>query len=372
MRDMRNAFGRAPETFKYSVAGALNQIQREEKQRRRVKRPVLVLAAVLALMLAGVVYAAVYQYRLANYYEEHYATQIAPEVQEQMLAEIPQDAVEVGPLLFRVQEVYLEDGWLLASVNLATKDGTPAYFIATDVGPEDQVGSFTQENRFEDTRSYLEAAREDGYKLFYVNFGAHIPEYDGGVSSLEFITLPDGTSTFVSNAEVAAVPEGTERVTVEYYCGVVEIDLGTGEYLEDERIRHTFQEEVSVHRAESGEGFPVGKTFAGTSIRLDEVAFTQTSLGIQCEMYCTRDEGAEGPFFGDDNDIWLTLVDAQGEYLDPGAGNDDIGEIEPGRWRVIRSMRWTEPPASGEAIYVKCYDVMADKFTYDIMPVNIP
>lgn len=374
MRDMRRAFGRAPEDFKYSVAGVLQEIRHAEQAApRRIKlsrRMVLVAAAVGTLLLAGVVYAVVSEYRLANYYQEYYQVDISPEVQEQMAAEAPADTVQVGPLLLRVQEAYLEDRTLYASANISTADGSPAYYIATDIGPEDRVGTFLQEGRGEDDRSYLQAAREDGRKLYYVGFYADIPEAEGGSGSMEYTLLPDGTATFVSTSEVEGLPAGQEKAMAEYMLVVKEVDLDTGEYVEGD-FRHSFQEEVSARHSEESGGFDVGKMFANSAVQLDEIVFRKMALGTDCLMYCSNVEGAEGVRLSPDADYWLTLVDETGDYLPNGAGDDNWELLDDGRVLITRSIRDEQVPASGGTLYIKLYNVM-NKDTVDIMEVKAP
>lgn len=342
----QDAYGAAPEEFKASITSALRRIEEEKPVKKQSLRLAVCIAAAL-LLLAGVVYAAANDWKLFNFYNERYGIDISEEAQNAIGQNHMGQRMEVGDVIFTVQEAIADGRYLYLTVKAESKDANSAYLMGIMDSPSDWMtfdGKYEYEK--ENRRSYKRAALEDGKRLISAETWANVIGHEGNGGFGDSVVLSDGSLRVMIGQELPIDP-GETAIEVELKAYVREWMVGEEgeEYvpgnLQDKSIRFTLPVTPPVEQVSIDVG---GKLLPGTAAEIDRVWLLVTPLSCYYKIKYTVIETEDKLLAAHSrNVLWFELLDEQGEALPMGlslsgsiASEDDVHYAQESSVRLTK------------------------------------
>ncbi len=309
-QDCKNAFGKAPESFKGRIAFTLSTVKEEPRMKKFSIRLVLI-AAILLLLMAGVVYAASTEWKTLDFLTEWFKREPAAKLQEAMLKNDIRQTFEVGDFLVTLEEAVADDRFLYISANVHMKNGEEAYFLPMNIAYSKKVcdvigshlfmmrsirsdpadGEFKEAQRIytdkppvsDDQRTLRKAAEEEGKRLISVSLWVKYGETYNDITS--FTVLPDGSISFVLGSSIF-----TEEKTldVELNFSAHEVDIA-GLY-EKDNVSKTVPLKLDVTPTLEKKTVDLtGCVVEKGNVQADRVEFELTPITLHYRLYFTAD-----------------------------------------------------------------------------------
>ena len=310
MKDVsyENAFGKAPDSFKNRVASALVHMEEEQKMKRFTVR-MIVIAAIVLILMAGVVYAASTEWKILNFATGWYHKAPVTNLQKAIIENDVRQTFQAGDYEVTVEEAIADGRFMYISANVRIKSGSGAYFLPMRMTPYKTVGEtmgrhfyimrpsiqypleqgFQEPNTMftedapvsEDSRALWKAAEEDGKRLLSATLWVSWEGRNNEITS--FTVLPDGSVSFVLGSEIhsdAKVLNATLQFVAE--------EVSPQNLKKTERVSHTLPLEVPVSSAmETRQADVAGITLEGTDITFERLEFYLTPLTLHYELQFT-------------------------------------------------------------------------------------
>ena len=338
----QDAYGTAPESFTSSVASALRRIKEEGPVKKLNLRLAVCVAAALVL-IAGVVYAAVNEWKLFDFYKARYGIDISEEAQGAIKQNDMGQRIEAGGVVFTVQEAIADGRHLYLTAKAELRETDTAYLMGAMDSPADWMvtdGNYEKENR----RSYKRAAMEDGKRLITAEAWARAAEHDDNGGFGDSIMLADGSLRIINGVDLPLDPEETVleielRVTVyEWLPDETGEDYRPSDFI-SEILRFTLPVTPAAEQVTIDLG---GQPFPGTAALLDRCSFWVTPLSCYYKIEYTVVETEDKLLTAHSrNVLWFELLDEQGEPLPMGLtlsrsthSDDDVHYTQEGSVRL--------------------------------------
>lgn len=335
-QDYKNAFGKAPDSFKYRVAFALRRVEEEKKVKRFSIRLILIVGIILVLM-AGVVYAASMEWKLLDAFSARYEREPSEHLQEVIKSSSMNKSYDAGEYLVTLEEAVADGRLMYITANVRMKNGEEVYFVPMSISsfmrigevagshyevivpysnPLDYKGSYIekvgqQQTVVGDERSFRQAAMEDGKRMININLWlSYGGEYNKKTS---FTILPDGSVSFVLAMDVS-----TEKKTVDVELKLLAREVnGSGNYAGG-NVQEDIPLSLPVMPVLEKKTVDAHDTMIeGTDIVVDRMEISLTPLALQYELYFSSPSDLskqERPFF------YFSFRNEQGEPIDMGLG----------------------------------------------------
>ncbi len=332
-QEYKNAFGKAPESFKNRVAYTLTHMEEERKVKKFSLRLVLIAGIVLILM-AGVVYAASTEWRLFNFFSGMYGRTPGDELQKAIEGNNIARSYETEKLTVDLTEAIADGKYMYLTAVIKPKPGQKLLLLPMDAMPDDSVAMWTGRpgvvSKPEDkNRTFLQLAKEEGKKLVAVNLWYQSGDISNDLA--DFIQLPDGGVSFVVGGTMV-----TDASKLPVSLIMTEQELTEeGEYLADTQTKETFAFDLAVtppitQKTVTGNQIKVQN--AGASI--DRVQLTLTPLTLHYEIYFTKVDGSVPAY---ENTLWFRFLGEDGVEIPGGLSltgglesKDDVHFVQTG------------------------------------------
>ena len=158
---------------------------REEKKVKKISVRVVILAAVILLLMTGVVYAAVTgQWDIQDYFKNMYGTHIPDDFASDYDQTI---TLTAGNVELTVRDAFVDGPVIYLLTEARTKDGTPGYFVTADINEHDEIGQFYHDqSKQNDKRTILQAAQERDAKVYSISISTQFNGLESGSASCDF------------------------------------------------------------------------------------------------------------------------------------------------------------------------------------------
>ena len=314
-QEYKNAFGKAPESFKSRVTFTLSRVEEERKMKKFSARLVLI-AGILLILMAGVVYAASTEWKLLDFFSGMYGLTPGDGLQKTLDENNIQQSFDAGKYVVTLQEAIADGKYVYVTAGVHAKDGQPIILLPLDAAPDDPIALWagrTDGGSKEDKeqRTFLQKAKEEGKRLAAVNLW-----YQCGAASndlADFNLLPDGSVTFVLGGDLVT---GEKSLPVDLTLSIREL-TAEGEYQEDQKDREIFRFDLPVtpplaKKTIQGDGSKVPDTNAS----IDRVELMLTPLTMHYAIYYTIDPEIPSDAGAIDmNGLWFKFVDETGREI---------------------------------------------------------
>ncbi len=327
-QEYKNAFGKAPESFKSRVTFTLSHVEEERKVKKFSVRLVLI-AGILLILMAGVVYAASTEWKLFDFFSGMYGLTPGNGLQKTLDENNIQQSFDAGEYVVTLQEAIADGKYVYVTASVHAKDGKSVYMMPMDVAPDETIsiwaakagGKSEGEN---DQRTFLQAAKEEEKLLIAVNL-QYNAQGKGHVSSQVHSLSNDSSDFALFSGGAINFVLGGDLITEESHLPI-NITLSAqewteeGEYKENGGTKETFRFDLPVtatlmKKTVQGNGIKVPDTDAS----IDRVELMLTPLTMHYEIYYTRDPetplnvgkmGLSG--------LWFKFVDEAGNAIRDG------------------------------------------------------
>lgn len=327
-QEYKNAFGKAPESFKSRVAFTLSHVEEERKVKKFSVRLVLI-AGVILILMAGVVYAASMQWKLFDIFDNVYGRTPGDRLQKALDDNNIRQSFDAGDYVISLEEAIADGKYLYITANVRAKDGKSVYMMPTGVEPDDSISIWAAAAKGKsegesDQRTFLQAAKEEGKCLVTVNLQyttRGISHIGGSETSLSY----DGLNFALYSGGAISFMLGGRLITKE--CSLpVDLTLSVqectdeGGYKESRETIEKFRFDLPVtpplaKKTIQGNGIKVPDTDAS----IDRVELILTPLTMHYEIYYTRDP--ETPLNAEKmglSGLWFKFVDEAGNAIRDG------------------------------------------------------
>ncbi len=334
-QNCKNAFGKAPDSFKSRVAFTLNHVEEEKKVKKFSIRLIIIVGIILILM-AGVVYAASTGWNVLGAFSARYEREPSDHLKEVMKSNSMSKSYDAGEYLVTLEEAVADGKIMYITANVRMKDGEDVYFLPMSISsfmrigevvgshydvrvpysnPVDYKGSYIEKMGLQttvgDERSFRQAAMEDGKRMININlwlsFGGKYNE------KASFTILNDGSVSFVLAMNV---PAQKKTVDVELNLLAREVN-GSGNYV-GENVQESIPLSLPVMPVLEEKTVDAHDTkIEGTDIVVERMEISLTPLALQYELYFSSPSDLskqERPFF------YFSFRNEQGEPIDMGLG----------------------------------------------------
>lgn len=324
----QNAFGNAPDSFKNRVASALAHREAEPKMKRFTIRLVAI-AAMLLVLLAGVVYAASTEWGLFDFFNSMYDRTPGNELQKTLDKNNIRQSFEAGDYTVTIQEAIADGRYLYITAAVHVKDGKNIYMMPADIMPDDPIsiwaakagGKSEGEN---DQRTFAQAAMEEKKRLVAVQLGYGITfksdkpynHYNRNDDRMDFALISGSTIHFVLGGKL--IPEES-RICVDMTLSTQEWSKEQG-FGKGAKVTEAFRFDLPVtaplmEKTIKGDGIKVPDTDAA----IDRVELILTPLTMHYEIYYTRDPEVPLPAAAMGiNGLWFKFTDGAGNGIRDG------------------------------------------------------
>jgi hypothetical protein len=385
-QDCKNAFGKAPESFKSRITFTLSQVKEEPKMKKLSIRLVLI-AALLLLLMAGAVYAASTEWKILDFVTGWYYRAPTANLQVAMRENDIRQTFEAGDFEVTLEEAIADGRYLYISANARIKNGEEVYFLPMNIAPGQRVcdvigsplyimrsprddpmyGQFKDAEKMftedppvsDDTRTLHEAAIEDGKRLISASMWVKCGDTYNEITS--FTALPDGGISFVLGSTTF-----TEEKTLdaELYFTAREVDLA-GVY-EKDTLSKTIPLELTVTPIiEKKEVDVSGYTIEKGNIQADRVEFELTPLTLHYRLYFTADHDFRK---GSGNPFYFMFLSEKEKLILPGLTiRTFIEAVDETHFVQIGSLLLDKIP---ETLILQGHDVGADT-AYEKWPIHV-
>ncbi len=331
----QNAFGKAPDSFKNRVTSAL--VHKEEEKMKRFSIGLIVIAAILLVLMAGVVYAASTEWKLLDWFDA--TNVITPS--EKAIAVINGSRVdetyEVGDYLVTLEEAVADGRLAYIGANVRMKSGEKVYFLPTSIysgmSLDQLVGhhfdysttlpneplayeaafvqEFGQPDTFGDNRSIRQAALEDERRMINVHLWFTYQNKPNAITT--FTVLPDGSVTFLMGANTFTEDK---TVAVDLILVAREVDEN-GKYTGDTEPKHIPISLPVLPVQETRVFDAIHAKVEGTDVTVNRIEFNLTPLTLHFSIFCDLEENAQSEKI---RNILFTFRNEQNERIYPGLG----------------------------------------------------
>ena len=307
-QDCKNAFGKAPESFKNRVAFALSCVKEGQKVKRFSVRLILI-AGIILILMAGAVYAASTEWKILDFVTGWYYKAPTTNLQKAMRENGVRQTFEAGDYVVTVNDAIADGRFLYISANVRKTNGAEVCFLPMNVSSNQRVCDLVGRHWYiihsslrypldgkvhkadelqtedppvsDDTRTLREAAKADGKLLVSASMWVKYGEGYNEITS--FTLLPDGSVSFVLGSTV--VTEG-KTLDVELGFYAADANLTGTQYIEKDH--HTFPLEVPVEPViEKKVADAGGFSMKNGEVLVDRVEFFLTPLTLHYELYIT-------------------------------------------------------------------------------------
>ncbi len=334
-QEYKNAFGKAPESFKNRVAFALTHAEEERKVKKFSLRLVLIAGIVLILM-AGVVYAASTEWRVLDVLHARHHKDPSESLKEVMKGNSISKSYEAGEYLVTLEEAVADGRLMYITANVRRKDGEEVYFLPMSISSFMRIGDVVgshydvdmpysnplnyqegytekmgEQSAVGDERSFRQASMDDGKRMVNINLWF---SYGGKHNEkASFTILPDGSVSFVLSMNV---PSKEKTVDVDLNFLAREVN-DSGNYV-GENVQEHFPLTLPVMpKLEVKSINARDAKVEGMDVVVDRMEVFLTPLALHYELFFSTETDLtknEGPRF------YFSFRNEQGERIDMGLG----------------------------------------------------
>ena len=160
---------------------------------------------------------------LAAYFD-YYHSQIPLEAQQRAAELMSPVIMQVGDVRITFQEVIYDGRWLYGAVSVVPSDPSKTLILPGDSELDMPVAGHYEENERQDTRTFREAAKEDGKELLAVYV---YPMGEAASYAIDSFQRKEHTSILFSGIEM---PEEQESLRIAWRIEICHVNLDTGVY----------------------------------------------------------------------------------------------------------------------------------------------
>lgn len=342
--EWRQAFGAPSASFDARVDETLRQIKEDKKVKKISFRAVLI-AAVIMLLTMGVVYAAVTgRWNVTDYYEGTYGRHIPEGFTSNYDREI---TLATGNASLSVRDAFVDGPAVYLLAELSTTDGTPGYFTMADVGPDDEIGQFyLDKDKKSDTRTFTQAAKESGGKVYPVSVQLKIDGAEDTQDSLDFWYEENDVCVLMLTVQEQDIIGKTP-------AGSLTLSLDDGDTRMENAVPVSFPVRESACKT-----IKVDQKVEGLPVVVDSLTVTSGSLSNFFSLDWHYDETASDAQT-EEMDIWFELLDDALNRLPEGALTA-CGVYEKGKNSYTQKFESTPADLALDHAILRAYDPMMD------------
>jgi uncharacterized protein YbaA (DUF1428 family) len=331
----KGAFGKAPESFKSRVAFTLTYVEEKKKMKKFSIRLILI-AGIILILMAGVVYAASIEWKLLDAFSARYEREPSERLKEVMKSNSMSKSYDAGEYLVTLEEAVADGKLMYITANVRMKDEEEVYFLPMRISSFMRIGDVVgshydvhmpssspleynqihtekmgQQTTAGDERSFRQAAMEDKKRMINIILWF---SYSGRNNErASFTILPDGSVSFVLAMNV---PTDKKTADVELNLFVREVNE-SGNYV-GENVQKSFPLSLPIMPVLEAKTVDAHDTkIEGTDIVVDRMELSLTPLALHYELYFSSPSDLskqERPFF------YFSFRNEQGEPIDMGLG----------------------------------------------------
>ena len=292
-REMKRAFGCAPDSFKEKVASSLQEA-REDTPMKRSGMRIAIVAALLVVLLLGAAYAAVSQYGLVDFFGQWEGITLPEEAGEALSFDKPLATARIGEMDIRITQA-VADGRALYVAAQFTSSREGEVLLLGGGGVLQEWAELTEETQVIQTDLEVQS----GDCVTYVS---------------DFRRQPDGSIVYFAVGELK-----TDAESVEVTCNLSYHDMeGWYDAVPGTEQTGTITFTLPVTRAiETREMYP-NQPITGMGMTVDRVVLTRTPLTTyyRLEVSFAADATEEQLALGrDGNHIDFNFMDEEGKMV---------------------------------------------------------
>ena len=301
----QNAFGKAPDSFKRCVTSALSHME-EEKSMKKFSVRLIVIAAILLILMAGVVYAASTEWEILNFVSGWYHKTPVANLQKAIGENDIRQTYQAGDFEVTVDEAIADGKFVYVNANVHMKDDEDVIFLPMHLSPYKAISQTVGRHFYimrssnyhplegeiqepemmvsedapvsQDNRSLRNAADEDEERLISATLWV---ERDGKNNKItSFTVLPDGSISFVLASEVH-----TDEKALDLVLHFEAEDVSPKNLKRTKLISYSAPLTLPVSTVmETKQADVAGKALQGTDIKLERLDFYLTPLALHYEL----------------------------------------------------------------------------------------
>ncbi|NLO85197.1 MAG: hypothetical protein GX096_07205 [Clostridiales bacterium] len=217
------------------------------------------------------------------------------------------ETLDCGEVQITLDEILYDGLWVYTAVSAIPADQADTLIFPAGAEMDDPISGMNQESEVDDSRTFIEAAKEDGKQLVCVyaypkEFDA-LPEY-----FLDYFQGADHVSTLISGARVVT---GGESLPITWLIQLYEVNLDTGSFTLLNQYEHPST--VSILQPLQEKVYTVASS---EDLPFETVNMTQSGLTTYVYPQWKREEQSFEYSFA--------LLDADGNALPNGAPPETI------------------------------------------------
>ena len=294
--NLRDAFRPMPEQCRGALMTAARSVKEEEPVKRITFRAVLI-AACIILATTAIAVAAGKIFGWNDFFDIFYGDTRVPTAAQEILAATEEKSFELGPMTFKVEQVFSDRHTALASLRVSMTDGSRALMTMSGQAGDPICGNGENGEKFAESlgvdpfTTWTEAAKKLNCPLFIVRGLLDLePQYWGGEEMEDVLYDPDGSLVYYSMQMLDSGTVG-EEIPMRFYLSVAEVDPETGE--EKEALTDQPELTVKVAQAMDTVTWTLPEPYTVNGLTMNEVRGELTPAGLYLFTDFTADENAE-------------------------------------------------------------------------------
>ena len=263
--DLRDAFPPMPEACHDALMRAARSVREEKTMKRSIYRTILIAALILAGTMA-VAAAAGGIFGWNDFFSTYHSETTIPQGAQEILNTTEERVFTLGPITYKVQQLYADHYTALASVQITAADDTLLCMDSCQLDPIGANGDnwIRQAERLgvSPDLTWVEAAKQLGRPLYSVRciLNAQAP-YDGGECMED--TLYDADGHLINfSMQMLSGDARIRTLPIQMFVRAAEIDPATGEEKSVLTDRPTFDlpvaQPMEIHTYELNDEYVVG------------------------------------------------------------------------------------------------------------------
>ena len=333
--DLREAFQPMPETCRDALMRAARSVKEEKSMKRNIARTVLIAALILAATMA-VAAAAGNVFGWNEFFSTHHSDTSIPQGAQEILSATEERTFTLGPIAYKVQQLYADHYTALASVQIAAANDALLCMDSSQLDPIRSGGEnwIRQAERLgvSPDLTWVEAAKQLGRPLYNVRciLNAQAP-YDGGGGMEDALYDADGNLSYFS-MQMLGGDTNIQTLPVQMFLRAAEIDLATGEEKNVLTDRPAFDLAVApvtdTHTYELKEDYTVG------GLKLTSIRGELTPGGLYLITEFVAQDGMTYDDFCESSliPVWY---DAEGQRYGWGINESYISTVSEADWPKV-------------------------------------
>lgn len=281
--NLRDAFRPMPEQCRDALMTAARSVKEEEPVKRITFRAVLI-AACIILATTAIAVAAGKIFGWNDFYDIFYGRTRVPQAAQEILEATEVKTYELGPVTFKVEQLFSDRHTALASLRVSMTDGSRALMTMGGQAGDPICGNGENGEKLAESlgvdpsMTWIGAAEKLNCPLYIVQGILDLePQYWGGEEMEDALYDPDGSMVDYSMQMLDSSVVG-EEIPLRFYLSVAEVDLKTGE----EKEALTDQPEMTVKVAQAADTvtWTLAEPYTVGGMTLDAVWGELTPAGL--------------------------------------------------------------------------------------------